>query len=125
MTEWTCQQTATSWKDAKGKKSWGKDGSATDIWGATALASIPGTSGRTAKNTWQHWFPWANGYVYRENVMENGKVKLDKKNKEMFKGCDRDEFPPRYFWPGDSKAPSDSECNPSYHSLIIRMKLSY
>ncbi|KAI0838303.1 hypothetical protein F5Y06DRAFT_55419 [Hypoxylon sp. FL0890] len=106
MTEWTCQATATSWANAKGK-GWGKDGQATEKWGSTALAKIPGTSGRAAKISWQHWFPWANGYVYRENVMENGKVKLDSKGNEVFKGCDRDEFPPRYFWPGDDKAPKD------------------
>ncbi|KAL7629676.1 hypothetical protein AAE478_001199 [Parahypoxylon ruwenzoriense] len=106
MTEWTCQATATSWGNAK-SKGWGNDGLATEKWGATALAKIPGTSGRAAKVSWQHWFPWANGYVYRESTMENGKVKLDANGKEMFKGCDRDEFPPRYFWPGDSKAPKD------------------
>ncbi|KAI0007475.1 hypothetical protein F4779DRAFT_629121 [Xylariaceae sp. FL0662B] len=108
MTEWTCQQTATSWvNNAKGTKGWGHDGVATESWGSTALAKIPGTSGRKVKVSWQHWFPWANGYVYRDNIMENGKVKLDKDGKEMFKGCDRDEFPPRYFWPGDDKAPKD------------------
>ncbi|KAI1140795.1 hypothetical protein F5Y05DRAFT_287057 [Hypoxylon sp. FL0543] len=106
MTEWTCQATATSWSSAK-SKGWGKDGLATEKWGSTALAKIPGTSGRAAKISWQHWFPWANGYVYRENVMENGKVKVDAKGNEVFKGCDRDEFPPRYFWPGDDKAPKD------------------
>ncbi|XXG95828.1 hypothetical protein Hte_002099 [Hypoxylon texense] len=106
MTEWTCQETATSW--AKGdKKGWGNDGLATEKWGSTALARMPGTSGRPAKAPWQHWFPWSNGYVYRENVMENGKVKLDGNGNTVFKGCDRDEFPPRYFWPGDDKAPKD------------------
>lgn len=42
--------------------------------------------------------------------MANGKAAI--------KGCDRDEFPPRYFWPGDSKAPKDSECNRSHYSLF-------
>lgn len=50
--------------------------------------------------------------------MENGKVKLDGAGKEMFKGCDRDEFPPRYFWPGDTKAPKDSKCSRSFYSLF-------
>ncbi|KAK8057782.1 hypothetical protein PG996_011719 [Apiospora saccharicola] len=44
---------------------------------------------------WQHWFPWANGYIYRERVMENGQPKIGKDDEPVWKGCERDEFPPR------------------------------
>ncbi|KAI1210176.1 uncharacterized protein F4807DRAFT_467289 [Annulohypoxylon truncatum] len=99
MTEWTCMATET-WRDVKGKRSWGNDGKATNNWGATALTRInsPAT---------QHWFPWANGFVYRDIISENGKPKTNKNHATMFHGCERDEFPPRYFWPGDDKAPKD------------------
>ncbi|KAK8061069.1 hypothetical protein PG997_015290 [Apiospora hydei] len=97
MTEWTCQQTATS--HAKG---WGNDGTATNSWGVTALVAMPGSR---AKMRGQHWFPWANGFIYHERAMENGQQKLGADKKPVWKGCERDEFPPRYFWPGDDKAP--------------------
>ncbi|KAK0610895.1 hypothetical protein B0T14DRAFT_500090 [Immersiella caudata] len=59
-----------------------KDGGATNAWGATAVRPRP----RTA----QHWFPWAKGFMPRDP--KNGK------------GCERDEWPPRFFWPGDAVA---------------------
>ncbi|OTA62371.1 hypothetical protein K449DRAFT_434033 [Hypoxylon sp. EC38] len=104
MTEWTCQQTTSSW--SKGIKSgWGHNGGATAIWGATAIATLRGKTPRAQKGM-QHWFPWANGYVYRENeVDDKGKIMTHDNKLEKFDGCDRDEFPPRYFWPGDKKVP--------------------
>ncbi|KAI0101944.1 hypothetical protein F4776DRAFT_676147 [Hypoxylon sp. NC0597] len=106
MTEWTCQQTASSW--SKGTDSnWGNNGGATERWGATAIAPLRGKT-PTGKRAMQHWFPWANGFVYRENKLdEKGNLLLDGNGGERFDGCDRDEFPPRYFWPGDGKAPKD------------------
>ncbi|KAK8108537.1 hypothetical protein PG984_014338 [Apiospora sp. TS-2023a] len=89
MTEWTCQQTATSHKDG-----WGHDGAATDSWGATAITKLPRIG--------QHWFPWANGFIYNEErPIQN--------NKQVTIGCDRDEFPPRYFWPGDGNVPTHNQ----------------
>ncbi|KAI0390319.1 hypothetical protein F5Y17DRAFT_71510 [Xylariaceae sp. FL0594] len=97
MTEWTCQETTTSHKSG-----WGHDGTATDVWGQTAVLGRPPNK----KNKWQHWFPWANGFVYREPVLDaQGSPELDRNGKPKFKGCNRDEFPPRYFWPGDKPKP--------------------
>ncbi|KAI8298566.1 hypothetical protein K4K61_011514 [Colletotrichum sp. SAR11_59] len=48
------------------------------------------------KKTHQHWFPWVNGFVARTTLIKDGK--------ENVKGCERDEWPPRYFWPGDKEA---------------------
>jgi hypothetical protein len=79
MVRWTCQ--ATSETNLKGD--------ATDLWGSTAIEKI----GRTQ----QHWWPWANGFVFRTVIMKP-------KGKHATKGCDRDEWPPHYFWPGDETA---------------------
>ncbi|KAK7936732.1 uncharacterized protein PG986_015170 [Apiospora aurea] len=87
MTEWTCQQTAT-----RHGKDWGYKGKATASWGVTALAAMPGSN---VKTRGQHWFPWANGFIYRERVMVNGQQKLGADKKPVWKGCERDEFPPK------------------------------
>ncbi|KAI0892932.1 hypothetical protein F4806DRAFT_505218 [Annulohypoxylon nitens] len=99
MTEWTCQATE-SYRYSSGKRLWGVDGKATSTWGSTALDKINGASA-------QHWFPWANGYIYRSISSKNGQPVLNKASQVKSKGCERDEFPPRYFWPGDDKAPKD------------------
>jgi hypothetical protein len=79
MVRWTCQMTTGT----------NKDGSATSTWGSTAIAKIGGGN--------QHWWPWANGFVPRVVIKNH-------EDKENIKGCDRDEFPPRAFWPGDVEA---------------------
>ncbi|KAK1636284.1 hypothetical protein BDP81DRAFT_394898 [Colletotrichum phormii] len=88
MTEWTCGATQST----------SNDGSATDVWGSTAVASLALTN--------QHWgWPWANGFVPRRVLKHaNGLPKRDKYGNEIAVGCDRDEFPPRYFWPKDNEA---------------------
>ncbi|KAK1726785.1 uncharacterized protein BDZ83DRAFT_772939 [Colletotrichum acutatum] len=88
MTEWTCGATQST----------SNDGSATDVWGSTAIAALALTN--------QHWgWPWANGFVPRRVLRHaNGLPKKDKYGNEMAVGCDRDEFPPRYFWPKANEA---------------------
>ncbi|KAK4442307.1 hypothetical protein QBC34DRAFT_363987 [Podospora aff. communis PSN243] len=56
-----------------------KAGQTTEHWGALAINTMKG----------QHWFPWMNGFIARS---PKGKV------------CEKDEWPPRYFWPGDKEA---------------------
>lgn len=65
-----------------------RDGGATATWGSTAI--------QTRRSSCQHWFPWANGVVYRDTSTSGTKIATV--------GCDRDEWPPRYFWPGDAPA---------------------
>lgn len=79
MVRWTCQATdGTS-----------QAGTATDDYGPTAFGKV---------STHQHWWPWANGFLPRtENVKGNPP-------KTYVKGCDRDEWPPRAFWPVKSIA---------------------
>ncbi|PVH79949.1 hypothetical protein DL98DRAFT_630092 [Cadophora sp. DSE1049] len=48
----------------------------------------------------QHNFAWANGFVELTTETKISK----KKTKTITNGCDRDEWPPRYFWPGDDVA---------------------
>ncbi|KAK1672326.1 hypothetical protein BDP55DRAFT_731558 [Colletotrichum godetiae] len=88
MTEWICGATQST----------SNDGSATDVWGSTAVASLALTN--------QHWgWPWANGFVPRRVLKHaNGLPKKDKYGTKIAVGCDRDEFPPRYFWPKDNEA---------------------
>ncbi|KAF4880726.1 hypothetical protein CGCSCA1_v000668 [Colletotrichum siamense] len=88
MTEWTCGATANT----------GLDGGATETWGVAAVKTL-------AKKE-EHWvWPWANGWVPRVlRVDTKGKPKLDRYGHEMADGCDRDEWPPRNFWPGDDVA---------------------
>ncbi|KAI9167962.1 putative hydrolase [Paramyrothecium foliicola] len=87
MTEWTCWDTTST----------NLDGKATEAWGNTAISRLPSTA--------QHWWPWANGIIYRERNLDNtGKQKTDIHGKLLWHGCDRDEWPPRYFWPGDEAA---------------------
>lgn len=59
-----------------------KDGTATARWGSTALFPIGGKKD-------QHWFPWVNGFIPESDSRT---------------GCERDEWPPRFFWPGDAVA---------------------
>ncbi|OHF01134.1 hypothetical protein CORC01_03448 [Colletotrichum orchidophilum] len=88
MTEWTCGATQAT----------NNDGSATDVWGSTAVTTLAHTN--------QHWgWPWANGFIPRRVLRSaNGLPKKDKRGNEIAVGCDRDEFPPRYFWPKDEEA---------------------
>lgn len=88
MTEWTCGATANI----------GLDGGATATWGVAAIKSL--------EKKEEHWvWPWANGWVPRVlRVDAKGKPKRDKYGHEMADGCDRDEWPPRNFWPGDDVA---------------------
>lgn len=91
MTEWTCQQTTTMHD-----RNWGWDGTATDDWGSTAIAKQRG----------QHWWPWANGFVLREvDLDDKGQPRKNKKGNDIIRDCERDEFPPRYFWPEQKKVP--------------------
>ncbi|KAI8150498.1 hypothetical protein K4K49_012275, partial [Colletotrichum sp. SAR 10_70] len=78
MVRWTCGATAGT----------SINGKATDDWGLMAISK--------PKKTHQHWFPWVNGFVARTTLIKDGK--------ENVKGCERDEWPPRYFWPGDKEA---------------------
>ncbi|KAL0932163.1 uncharacterized protein CTRU02_213116 [Colletotrichum truncatum] len=80
MVRWTCGATGGT----------SQTGKATDKWGSIGI-------GRIVRNA-QHWFPWVNGFVARTTLGDPN----DKTPK--FKGCERDEWPPRYFWPGDTKA---------------------
>ena len=48
----------------------------------------------------QHNWAWANGFV---ELTTSIKV-VKNKPKTITHGCDRDEWPPRYFWPGDDVA---------------------
>ncbi|KAK7947723.1 uncharacterized protein PG986_008609 [Apiospora aurea] len=57
---------------------------ALDRWGSTAVTTRKGLN--------QHWWPWAQGWLPREN---------DKKSAGL---CERDEWPPALFWPGDNYA---------------------
>lgn len=59
-----------------------KDGTATARWGSTAIFPIGGKKD-------QHWFPWVNGFIPESDSRT---------------GCERDEWPPRFFWPGDAVA---------------------
>ncbi|KAH6707938.1 hypothetical protein BKA61DRAFT_697760 [Leptodontidium sp. MPI-SDFR-AT-0119] len=80
MIQFTCGATANT----------GLDGQTTSSWGSTLMASLPAEKK-------QHNFAWANGFVeLTESVKIGGK-----KPKTITHGCDRDEWPPRYFWPGD------------------------
>ncbi|KAL3292680.1 class V chitinase chi100 [Colletotrichum asianum] len=78
MVRWTCGATAGT----------SSNGKATNDWGLMAISK--------PKKTHQHWFPWVNGFVARTTLIKDGK--------ENVKGCERDEWPPRYFWPGDKEA---------------------
>ncbi|KAF5506966.1 hypothetical protein CGCA056_v013490 [Colletotrichum aenigma] len=88
VTEWTCGAIANT----------GFDGGATATWGVAAIKSL--------EKKEEHWvWPWANGWVPRVlRVDAKGKPKRDKYGHEMADGCDRDEWPPRNFWPGDDVA---------------------
>lgn len=85
MTEWTCHETVSNVRDKNNNL---KATALTD-WGSTALAQ------RAAK--WQHWWPWANGFVYRT-------TRTGADGRETSAGCERDEWPPAAFWPGDELA---------------------
>ncbi|KAK8022112.1 hypothetical protein PG993_012879 [Apiospora rasikravindrae] len=101
MTEWTCQQTATS-----NNKGWGHDGFATERWGSTALAKIPGTSGKKAKvESGSTGSPGPTASSTASGSWRTASQKFGADKKPAWNGCERDEFPPRYFWPGDDKAP--------------------
>jgi hypothetical protein len=79
MVRWTCGATTDT----------SSTGSATFSWGMTALSKRPKKA--------QHFWPWANGFISAELTTNNDQVVFGK-------GCDRDEWPPRYFWPGDVEA---------------------
>ena len=81
MVRWTCGATAGT--SQKGK--------ATDEWGSTAFKILPPLKPK------QHNFAWANGFVALA-------IRKNKNGVKVAKGCDRDEWPPRYFWPGDAAA---------------------
>lgn len=74
------------------------EGQATKTWGNTAIATMTG-------GQQQHWWPWSNGFIYREPLLaKDGKQKEDRFDNKLWEGCDRDEWPPRAFWPGDEEA---------------------
>lgn len=77
MVRWTCYETTGT----------SVNGRTTATWGSTAIGPI--------KKGHQHWFPWANGFIYRLKAQDPS---------ANDKGCERDEWPPRYFWPGDKAA---------------------
>src|SRR4051794_4379321 len=83
MVQFTCGATANT----------NQDGEATEKWGSTNIAALP------AKRS-QHNFAWANGFVELTTEVKQFK----NKQKTITHGCDRDEWPPRYFWPGDDVA---------------------
>ncbi|KAL2063178.1 hypothetical protein VTL71DRAFT_6250 [Oculimacula yallundae] len=84
MIRFTCGATAGT----------GVDGGATKSWGSTALAKW------SPKGDQQHNFAWANGFAHLIKVAKKKKGKLT----DIQDGCDRDEWPPHYFWPGDKIA---------------------
>ncbi|KAK6845712.1 hypothetical protein PG995_015822 [Apiospora arundinis] len=98
MTEFTCGETRSNYRlNAH------KDLKATALtdWGVTAIAK------RSSKH--QHWWPWAQGWILR-----NGEKSLDG-------ACERDEWPPAYFWPGDAYAKKNNmvqrvRLNPATHN---------
>ncbi|KAF4914522.1 hypothetical protein CGCVW01_v010610 [Colletotrichum viniferum] len=88
MTEWTCGATSDT----------AKTGAATKLWGSAAIGPL--------RKTDEHWvWPWANGWVPRVVRLDaNGNPKVNRFGHEDSDGCDRDEWPPRNFWPKDSVA---------------------
>ncbi|KAK0122536.1 hypothetical protein ONS96_009578 [Cadophora gregata f. sp. sojae] len=83
MVQFTCGATTNT----------GLDGGATEDWGSTRIEPLP-------KKRSQHNFAWANGFVELTTEIKIAK----KKPKTVTYGCDRDEWPPRYFWQGDEVA---------------------
>jgi hypothetical protein len=81
MVRWTCGETVSGDR---------KLGKATDNWGSTAIS--------TRQADAQHWWPWANGFIPRTTLPKN------RKGNQATKGCERDEWPPALFWPGDEFA---------------------
>lgn len=89
MTEWTCQGTPGT----------SRPGKATKSWGSTAIGKL--------EDDVQHWWPWANGFVFTTTLTDaQGNVVTNSKGNPSTQGCDRDEWPPKYFWPGDANAPT-------------------
>ncbi len=85
MHKWTCHETKSNVR----QKDSGLKATAVDDWGVTAIS--------TRSEKWQHWWPWANGFVPRTHLQgKNGKI--------LTEGCERDEWPPQAFWPGDEYA---------------------
>ncbi|KAK8038483.1 hypothetical protein PG993_006894 [Apiospora rasikravindrae] len=76
MTEFACAETRSGYRDYKDLKA-----DALAQWGSTAIVK------RAAKH--QHYWPWAQGWIPRAGE--------DRDQGE----CQRDEWPPAYFWPGD------------------------
>lgn len=106
MTQWTCQATPQTGKN-------GKNGKATRIWGKTAIGPL--------ENQAQHWWPWANGFVFTTTLTDaQGNVVLNDAGKPSTQACDRDEWPPKNFWPGDGNKPAHMvqrvRLNPSEHN---------
>ena len=79
MTEFTCGETRSNYRDNKDLKA-----TALNDWGHTAVAK--------RSNKHQHWWPWAQGWIARKDDSKIGGL------------CERDEWPPAYFWPGDDYA---------------------
>ncbi|KAK8026239.1 hypothetical protein PG990_004062 [Apiospora arundinis] len=98
MTEFTCGVTRSNYRlkihsDLKA--------TALTDWGVTAIAK------RSSKH--QHWWPWAQGWILRKGETQDGGE------------CERDEWPPAYFWPGDAYAKKNNmvqrvRLNPEKHN---------
>ncbi|KAH9211736.1 hypothetical protein DL95DRAFT_411781 [Leptodontidium sp. 2 PMI_412] len=83
MVRFTCGATANT----------GLDGKTTSSWGSSLMTKFPATPN-------QHNFAWANGFVELTESFKMSGTKIT----TITNGCDRDEWPPRYFWPGDTVA---------------------
>ncbi|KAK7977144.1 hypothetical protein PG988_004634 [Apiospora saccharicola] len=78
MTEFACAETKSNYRSPNPHK---LKGEATAEWGVTAIVR------RAGKH--QHFWAWAQGWIPRESPhKQDGQ-------------CERDEWPPAYFWPGD------------------------
>ncbi|KAK8095063.1 hypothetical protein PG997_001748 [Apiospora hydei] len=81
MTEFACAETRSGYRlPGNGNLK----ATALDRWGSTAIATRKGNN--------QHYWPWAQGWILRKDEEKTGGL------------CERDEWPPALFWPGDNYA---------------------
>ncbi|KAK7921517.1 hypothetical protein PG985_009539 [Apiospora marii] len=78
MTEFACAETISNYRKPNPHR---LKGDATAQWGTTAILK------RAGKH--QHFWAWAQGWIPRKD------------EEEQSGQCERDEWPPAYFWPGD------------------------